>query len=111
MYFSYGLLALALILILLTKKDEKTTDNCHMPTHHHEHHEEELQEMGDGKVANKKTRDGYVPLEVFELRTKQERLDDNLRETTQNLAAFMAKKGLVNPKMKDDQRSLKKAFN
>ena len=71
-----------------------------------------LDESYRGKPRDdKKTRDGYVPPEVFELRTKQERLDDNLRETTQNLAAFMAKKGLVNPKMKDDQRSLKKAFN
>jgi len=50
MYFSYGLLALALIFILLTKKDEKTTDDCHMPTHLHK---EELQEMEGVKVANK----------------------------------------------------------
>ena len=45
MWFNYGLLALALIFILFTKKDEKSTDDCHVPTHHHEHLENEMEAL------------------------------------------------------------------
>jgi len=48
MYFSYGLLVLALILILCTKKDEKTTDDDNL-----EHLEEMNNLNKENVVANK----------------------------------------------------------
>jgi hypothetical protein len=48
-----------------------------------EYPKEKLDESYRGKPrSDRKSRDGYVPPAVFELKTKQERLDDNLRETT-----------------------------
>ena len=36
MWFYYGLLTLALLFILFTKKDEKSTDDCHILEQNHE---------------------------------------------------------------------------
>lgn len=53
MIFNYALLGLALLFILLTKSDEKTTDDCHVPTHHHEHVEQEMDDLQKGKEIDK----------------------------------------------------------
>jgi hypothetical protein len=50
-----------------------------------------LDESYSGKPRqDKKSRPGYVPPAVIELRAKQGRLNDNLKETTRNLATYMA---------------------